>query len=71
MISRWLKEWYASRNRKDYRRGYDYAVGALLRDECSVGYLEAMADGAFDFNMFDRGILDAIRKLEDIGFITL
>lgn len=59
-----------------YRRGYDYAAGALLRGDGSPEYYEQLAQTGETFGeggthkCFDRGIRGAIDKLVELGVIV-
>lgn len=60
---KWLSN-YRKRNRKEnYNNGFDYAAGALLREEETViGLTSYFYDSELD--SFDYGMIDAIGKLK-------
>jgi SOS response regulatory protein OraA/RecX len=81
---KWLSIYFKTnkeRSKKDhYNNGFDYAAGALLRKDRIVKELKTyLLQGnrfcAFDnpgdseLDSFDIGIVDAINKLKEIGFI--
>jgi len=55
-------------NKVQYNSGYNYAAGTLLREERTVEDLTMCFDDS-ELDPFDQGMLDAINKLEEIGFI--
>lgn len=64
----WYDHGKVDRYKKAYKRGYDYAVGSLLRGEKTVQELEALASPVFkqsaSATCFDNGVLDGIRHLQ-------
>lgn len=63
-----IKAWFAGRAKRtkqeEFRRGFDYAAGMLLRGTAAE-QLEIEADCCFDDTQFDDGIAAAIVKWED------
>lgn len=51
-----------------FRRGFDYAAGALLREEKTPFQLEA--EQASDYGPFDRGMDEAIDQLVSMGIAS-
>jgi hypothetical protein len=57
------------RSKKEQRiNGFDYAAGKLLRNESTPHELESHII-YIDYDYFDCGIIAAIIKLKEIGFI--
>lgn len=57
------------RSKKEQRiNGFDYAAGKLLRNESTPQELEKHII-YIDYDYFDCGIITAIIKLKEIGFI--
>jgi hypothetical protein len=54
--------------KEQYISGFDYAAGKLLRKELIPQELEKHII-YIDYDPFDRGIIDAINKLDKLGFI--
>ena len=52
-----------------FRRGFDYAAGALLREEKTPFQLEAEQDGDH-YDPFDRGMTEAIHQLVSMGIAS-
>jgi hypothetical protein len=69
IMFKWLSN-YRKKNKekKQYINGFDYAAGKLLRNESTPHELESHII-YIDYDSFDRGIVDAINKLDKIGFI--
>jgi hypothetical protein len=69
---KWLSSYFKTskeRSKKEqYINGFDYAAGKLLRKELTPQELEKYII-YIDYDSFDRGIVDAINKLDKIGFI--
>lgn len=71
MIRAWLKKRAERATQKRHKAGYDYAAGVLLSTQGAVDTirdLEAEADGIFDRDEFDRGIMAAIRDWWEIAY---
>ena len=74
VMFRWLSSYFKTskeRSKKDYYiNGFNYAAGALLRkDKTAVQLTNYFYDYVSELDSFDRGIIDAINKLKEIGFI--
>lgn len=72
----WLRKWYTARKESqdqiDYRNGYDWATGCLLRVECT---LRTVLTNYQVFNnhgdtAYAQGILDGVNRLRAIGYVT-
>lgn len=61
-IRNWYREQIAVRKAANYRRGYDYAAGALVRGEETPASLSAKI-WHDDRDEFDRGMMDAAREM--------
>lgn len=68
-ISNHLKKRKKETKRKNYINGYNFAVGALLREEETPLFIESYYYDT-QIDQFDFGMIDAVIKLEKIGFIT-
>ena len=69
IMFKWLSKYKKVKNKKeDYNNGYDYAAGALLRKDKTVKELKTYFFDS-ESDSFDIGIIDAINKLKEIGFI--
>lgn len=65
MISDYLTRKRAERHAREYRRGYDWAAGALLAGEETPDTLECYLIGT-DYDAFDRGANSAIRDFDKL-----
>ena len=67
-IKKWLKKRKEKAERKEYKRGYDYAAGALLRGEETPLSIEAhyFRD---DWTFFEDGANDAVTCLIAKGVV--
>lgn len=68
-ISKYLRYRKMKSRLKQYRNGYDFAAGQLLRNEITVRALENYYFDDYT-DQFDLGTRDAVTKLKDIGFIN-
>jgi len=67
MLKEWLDSLKASQASRDFKNGYNYAAGMLLKHgRVAIPYLEEKAGGDF-VTSFDIGMLDAIRDYCRIG----
>lgn len=55
----WIKKLFVVKTRREYGQAFAYRY---LQKGYSYEELEALANGAFDFDDFDRGILDVVRN---------
>ena len=74
IMFKWLSSYFKTskeRSKKDYYiNGFDYAAGALLRkDKTALQLTNYFYDYISELDSFDRGMIDAINKLKEIGFI--
>lgn len=65
---KWVSNYRKRSKKENYNNGYDYAAGALLRGEKTAKGLKAYFFGS-ESDSFDIGIVDAINKLQHLGFI--
>lgn len=69
---KWLSNYLANRkkviDKEQYNNGFDYASGKLLRKESTPLELESYFFNT-ELDSFDRGVIGAINKLKEIGFI--
>lgn len=69
---KWLSNYLKSNEEKikkeHYNNGFDYAAGTLLRKEKTAIQLTSYFYDS-ELDSFDYGIIDAINKLKEIGFI--
>jgi hypothetical protein len=59
-----FKNYFKNRKRKEYLRGYDYAVGVLIRNEKTLDELDAIDYDPINPTEFDKGIRDALIDFE-------
>lgn len=65
---KWLSNYQKKLKKEDYNNGFDYAAGRLLRKErTSAQLISYFYDSELD--SFDHGVIGAINKLKEIGFI--
>jgi hypothetical protein len=69
---KWLSNYRKKNREKDKKKqrnnGFDYAAGKLLRNELTPQELEKNIF-YIDYDPFDCGIIAAIIKLKELGFI--
>lgn len=68
LMFKWLSRYRERSEKEQYTNGYGYAAGKLLRKEMTVEELTIYFDD-LELDSFDRGVVDAIHKLKEIGFI--
>jgi hypothetical protein len=61
-----IAQWKQRSMDKEWRRGYDWAAGAILRGESSA---RKVFDQAVMPDPFDRGALAAIDRLVELGVV--
>lgn len=54
-----FKKWKEKKKADLYRRGYDWAAGLLLREECCIESIQAQISIS-DYDSFDKGVEQAI-----------
>ena len=68
IMFKWLSNYRKRLKKENYDNGFDYAAGVLLRkDRTAIQLTSYFYDSELD--SFDRGVIDAINKLKEIGFI--
>ena len=68
IMFKWLSNCQKRFKKEDYNNGFDYVAGALLRKDATViGLTSYFYDS--ELNSFDRGVIDAINKLKEIGYM--
>ncbi|MCK4526477.1 hypothetical protein KAW18_03830 [candidate division WOR-3 bacterium] len=65
---KWLFNYQKKLKKEDYNNGFNWAAGALLRKEKTPTQLTNYSYGS-KLDSFDHGIIGAINKLKEIGFI--
>lgn len=61
---KWLKTLIQATKKSAFERGMDYARKQLGSGEMTCEQLREEASNAFDFNDFDRGILEVVNIID-------
>lgn len=75
ILASWLKKRSEKSVADSYRRGYDFAAGALMRGEKNAAEMQSYYENAGTFSegrhavSYDRGIEDATDKAVKLGIV--